>query len=788
MGKTARKERPSFCCGVLRLKDRVPFLLVAITCIIIALRIGILEPEFHYQKALSFGTYEEDGQVVNASFDSFAAYNRLVIPVMNVDGYQVNSSFLGQGKVDQVEIGLSEGELRLDYLEINGVAICAPCNESRYKVDLKIEGELDLFAEIGKKEAEAEKKDDWGKLEGFFRPRRISQATPLLGLYLSPSWKPVYNEKMPSSFYGTDAPAHLDRTAILVDHLKEGAWPVAIYSFASVLPAALMSAVFGITPQYAFKVYAIILFFAPIALFYLFSRKIPAGREAVFVFSSLIYLFIPSSGLLVGGWPDLFKYGMLPRTLATYLTLLFFYFAYEFVFEKKKARFLLAAFVFAAALLCHPKIFFPLLVMLLVLFLAAFLEGRLRKRVVVLAFACLSLSVGYALFVWENLLTLPPAQLGGVSISDWHQPLVALLQVGTLVLPILIILGGYAIWKQKLLFPALLASKALIILAIATSPQANDYFDFLDGLRYFPSFFLPMFFVAGMGMQRLYDYGKRCIASFKKSSKLDDITVLGAVVLLSIPTAIHCAGVFERQALIYRNLADDVGFAIEWEFLEEVRATAKDGYVAFIPYNLVSHYPISSLWPSFIGHQWYVDANSLYENMKERNSKYVILGNNKLSYEPDEKTRYEEYLEIKNDGRFIEIVSSGAGRLFALKDMPSIAPVGYYSEDAKVESYRIWYGKAWLKGRCEKDNCTIFLCNYALLNSKCTNKKGTCEIIKDEKTSLSKISGIGQGEFEITAEPAIGWHVVLLVAFGLVAAAGCYLFLIDEEKVLRSQR
>ena len=80
------------------------------------------------------------------------------------------------------------------------------------------------------------------------------------------------------------------------------------------------------------------------------------GSDAVFAISSFLYLCFPVTGLLTGGGPDLFMYGMTAQILATGLSLLFFLFAYEYLEAGGRARLALAALFFMLAFLSNQRI------------------------------------------------------------------------------------------------------------------------------------------------------------------------------------------------------------------------------------------------------------------------------------------------------------------------------------------------------------------------------------------------------------------------------------------------
>jgi hypothetical protein len=414
--------------------------------------------------------------------------------------------------------------------------------------------------------------------------------------------------------------------------------------------------------EYSYKLYSIALFFVPIALFLLFSRKLGAYAGAAFLFASLIYLYLPASGYPMGGGTDLFIYGMTPHTLATYLSLFFLYFAHGAVFERRGVVLPSALFLFAA--MANPRIIFSLAIMLAVLAAIALAHKKLR-RLALLSVACAG---ACAWFLAGTLQAFDFGAYGvveGAEIGSQLQGVMAFLQAGYVALPILFAIGSYFAIKRKSLFLACLASVAIVVLLCATSPEINRVVPFLDGLRFLPSFFLPMFFVCGFGAAVAFEALSGAMEGIAKMAGMDRVTAAGVVLFaLLVPFAILAASVMLLASPEYRM--ESPTLAAEYQWLREADAIA-GGAVAFNGRGEISQYPVYEKITARSSQVGTYDADRLYERMRKNNQDTVIFGNNlRVDFGSNESLR-QHYEKIAGDARFAEVISYGPGRAFVLR-------------------------------------------------------------------------------------------------------------------------
>jgi hypothetical protein len=235
-------------------------------------------------------------------------------------------------------------------------------------------------------------------------------------------------------------------------HLLRLQWPWAEYTYLSAMPASLIYILLGVSHQYAYKLWEILLFFLPIAIFYLFSRKLAGGKDAAFLFASLIYLFLPSQGMLVGGGADLFMYGMTAHTLATSLSLISLLFAYEFVVERKNPRFWLSLLFFVLAVASNQRIFISLAIGMGALFALSLVVTE-AKRALLLSIACAAAAAFLlAPFALNTGYATDYSVLGGASTESLGWSLVGFFQLGYFVLPFLFIAGVAAAVSKREMF------------------------------------------------------------------------------------------------------------------------------------------------------------------------------------------------------------------------------------------------------------------------------------------------------------------------------------------------
>jgi len=747
---------------------------VVVCALIYAFQLGIAEPEFHYQKAAAQALPAGSGNSSAISTAAFAAGNYLALPLMHAQNYSVRAVFEGTGRPASIRMLLSDPELSITRIAINGKEACSPCNLSaKYPLQLEEGGSLEALVETERRPLEIATKQN---SRSFFKTNVFTFVEPLLLLEVSGGWQATANGSIPASFYGVDAPFHIARIPVLAEYLSRAQWPYERYSFISILPAALLYMASGITPQYAFRIYEILLFFMPVALFYFFSRKLGRGRDAVFMFSSLLYFYLPSNGMLIGGGPDLFFYGMMPHTLATYLSLAFFYFAYEYALGKAAGAFLPAAASFGLAFLSNPRILPPLLAILVMVGAAALAAGRLR-RAALLGAACLAASAWSALPFFQSLKLAEYSALGGVKISSSIQAVFTFLGTGYLVLPALALAGAWAAFKRNELLAILLGAAALAVFLAATSPQLNQAFPFLDGIRLLPSFFLPVFFLGGLGAQWLWEQGKNALLKAQAHFKMDDLTFGGAVAFAILaPLAILFATAMLTASDQYRSIEKLPALAAERDFFEKSEAATGGGFFFFIPISYPSHYPAMSRdFYSYRSYNFdYANASGLAEKMGAAHIRYAVLGSAKAIENNSEKSRQQEYDELLSDPRFAEIIPIGTERLFELKGADAASPLGFYSEGARVQESEVRFDRARLRGECLRDSCWILVYNHMPLGSKCLSSQGSCAVEADNASGLAKISGIGRGSFEVATEPEPPGYFFPLSLLCAAALAGSF--------------
>ncbi len=636
---------------------RFPYVAVFLFCVVFAIQLGVQEPNLHFQKT---GAQVLVGCSTSLSF-AYAAGNQLLLYVPDENASSVHAAFEGNGNIDGVVIGKAgSSSLNLSSLRINGLEVCDPCDRGRHLLGRSAGGKLEVDADFYPVARPLDPPLGGG---AFFEKQLDSYIEAPLEIEVVGGWVASSNAAMPSSFYGIDAPFHIHAIKEMGEKIRRWQIPPIAYPFAGDIGGTVIYLALGTGSEYAYKLYNIALFFVPIALFLLFSRRLGAYAGSAFLFASLIYLYLPPSGYPMGGGTDLFIYGMTPHTLATYLSLFFLYFAYGFVFEKKGVALPSALFLFA--IMANPRILFSLAIMLAVLAAMALAHKKLG-RVALLSAACAG-ACGWFLAGTAQAFDFGGyGVVEGAAIDSQLQGAMAFLQSGYAVLPVLFAAGSYFAIKRKSLFLACLASVAIVVLLCATSPEINQVVPFLDGLRFLPSFFLPMFFVCGFGAAVAFEALVDSMEGLAKMAGMDRITMAGAVLFgLLLPFAVLSASIMLLAGPGYHMGSPTL--AAEYQWLREADSIV-GGRVAFDGRGEISQYPVYEKITARSSQAGTYDADKLYELMRKNGQGIVIFGNNlKVDFGSNESLR-QYYEKIVGDGRFAELVSSGPGRAVALRE------------------------------------------------------------------------------------------------------------------------
>lgn len=782
LGKTARcPGSPQRHSGIVQglaafLCKNVLVLIVVAFCAMAAIWIGALSPEYGFQKttALVFGECGKSPEAMSA----FAGRNGLVVPVDGKNPGSSQASFSGSGTVLGVKLkGSALAGINISAAYANGQKLCGPCRLGKgYGIAVPAEGTLHLRVETvpaGQGQAEGSKPE---KKFAFIDPLQCTFLQPYVEVETSGSWAAANNAKMPSTIYGVDAPFHSQRAGELAAYLGRLKWPSAQYTFVSAIPPALAVMAFGATPEYAYKLWQTALFLLPAAIFYLLSRKMARGKDAVFAISTLLYLAFPVSGLLTGGGPDLFLYGMTAHTLATQLSLVFFYFAYEYCAEKKRNSLLAAALFFMLAFLSNQRI----IVALGFLAASAAIPAALRHdfRRVLLFAACLAASV-----LWQAIPFFTATNfggygaLGGASIKQEGEWLMGMVQSGYVILPALFIIGVIESVRRKNLMPALLGSAAFMTLLFVSSPGVNRVFPFIDGLRFIPSFFLPAFFLAGVGGYAIWAAGFEAYAKLSKRHGWDQVAVGGGIALaLFIPLAAVFFVSASTSLDFYRLQTGALQIASDHDSFAEAAGVVGNERALYLSGMQTTHYPMSMQKPE----QFYFTNSGTPDGaageMERFRLRYLIIGPAKLTpYSMNgapPPSRSEEYLAFAQDGRFAEVPMHGATKLFQLKT--GEAGAEYFADGADISEYSIMEDRAEFSGFCGKENCSIAYFTGFAGKSACVNAGKPCGLSVDAGRRSATVSNLPQGAFDVRIEPENPDYFVPLALACVAVVCACH--------------
>ena len=639
----------------------IPVLLVVAFCIAFAVYLGALEPKLYFQKEAGI-----------SGIDAYAAGNSLLLRMPHGADMSASAAFDGTGSASSISFSLPSAGGNVTELDINGAQVCSPC-EAKTEYPVAGGGRLAVSVLVNETPVLVPgASGGWLARRAFFEKNAREDVDFPVLLTVGGGWRAAVEESMPSSFYGTDAPFHIHRVGVAAESLSRLSLPWASYTIESATPPALLVLLSGASQQYAFKLWEILVFFIPVTAFYLFSRKLPHGKDAVFLFASLFYLFLPSQGMLNGGGADLFMYGMVAHTLATSLSLFCLLFAYEFVAEGKPRGFWLSVLFCLLAVASNQRIAVAIGIGVFALFCLSLPMRRARMAILLgVAFAAASVWLVLPLFSQGGTVA-SYSVLGGASTEGLLQSVLGFFQLGYFLLPLFFAAGIAYSLGEKDLFALFLIASCLLVLVFATSQDANSLAPFLDGLRFMPSIFLPMFFISGMGAFAALGWARAGWRKLCSMFRLDDLDVS---VTFALAVLMPLAALFASLALSamdqYASEATSVAVAAEYGDLQSAYGIIGNECAVQSGRNAISFYPIYG--EGF--ERTYLfdgDANSTVAEMGNRDCGYLLLGSTKMLSDASQAARWQEYAALASDARLKEIKYGGAVPLFVLRGAQAV--------------------------------------------------------------------------------------------------------------------
>lgn len=741
-------------------------------CALYAAQLGIFEPHFDFQKTPQQALFGAACAVSVQGLYAYAAGDELLLYLPH-GGASAAAIFSGSGKAGSMQVEMDEPGMRLERLVLNGKEICAPCENGKTYAVSDLDGKF-LAVEAKSADGGAGYWNGTGtpRLAFFQQVVKTHVAAPL-HLKIS-GWVAETNQRMPSSFYGEDAPFHIRRVALLADYLTNGKWPWATYSFVSVLPPALFHAAFGVPHEYAFKLYEIALFFVPVLLFWLFSRKFPVLQDAAFLFASLAYLFLPTQGYPLGNGADLFLYGMMPHALATYLSLAFFYFAYEALLEKKAGSLLPAVLFFLLAAAANPRILLALAVALAVLAAGAAASGRLR-RLAILAIACAAATIWLAFAFLQDFDFGGYSSLGGVAAGGAEGSLLLLLQAGYGVMPVFFAVGAWLAWKQRNLFVLLVAAYSAVMFVIATSPAIAAAVPFADALRFLPSFYLPFVFAAGAGAAAFWGKTAAWLESARRKWKIrvdrDTLAVAFMIAILA-PFAALLFGLAQSGTDEYVSKLHSLEAASDYSSFEQARMVIGSERALLVTRAGGSEYPPFDSWLEKTGIAYHQDADGIASEMQRLRLRYVMAGNALSQWSASDVSAWELVKELGADPRFERVLSGGTVQVYALRGAAAAPDV--WGKNAAVEKAELLLDRAEVSGECFADACEALVYSQAMpASAACSSELGGCSVVYDKETGAWRVSGIKRGRFSFVLAPVHSGMEAALLFLGALVFIAC---------------
>ena len=755
------------------LSAHFPTLFIIAMCALYAASLGVHEPAFSF---LRVAGQASDGANCSATFplDAFARGGNVLLYAPSIGGSSVLASFEGYGKASSVKVVTDASGFEVGKLVVNGETVCEKCNSSiEYNLSAANEGRLEVYAGIydaGTGSATEEADGRWIK-NAFFVDYSKSYAQLPISIEVAGGWAAMPNEEAPSSFYNVDSPFHIHRIAELASYFPRLEWPHTFYTFFAVLPAGIAHFALGITPEYAYKLELIALFFVPLLLFCLFSRKIPHGSRAVFLFASFLYLAVPSNGLPIGSGADLFFVGLAAHTLATYLSLVFLYFAYEFLIEGRNGRLLPAVAFFALALLSNQRIAFALPFYFAALCAPLLATGGIRRCVPLGASCALAALLIFLPFTASSNPTSGYITLGGAGFGGGAgDAALAFFQIGYILLPFLFALGLYEASRRNSYFALVAGCAGLMAYIFAANPEVNRVMPFIDGIRLFPSFYLIAYFVAGIGCMAAYERMAAWLERMRLRLGLDRTTFAGAYALsMLFPIGLLAMSMMMAATALYGESTGTLQDASEISGIAKVQRVAGGESVLFVGRGAVSQHIV------FLGRadNFVMGSGSglgdIEQEMNASRARYLVFGNFWRENIGKNSSLMQDYRALASSPKFEEARYGGSNQLFLLRGAEGSRPAE--AAGANIAGYEILSDRARVDGFCHEPPCTVALHVDYGENTECVAPGGCW--LERKGDGFSVVHGIAGGEFHAEVQKKTP---PFMLPLGIVCAAGIAFF------------
>jgi hypothetical protein len=219
-------------------------------------------------------------------------------------------------------------------------------------------------------------------------------------------------------------------------------------------------------------------------------------------------------------------------------------------------------------------------------------------------------------------------------------------------------------------FLLFLLSCCALVFVFATSPEVNGTFPFVDGLRFMPSFFLPVFFISGAGALFLLERAFRWARAAGKRLKLDE---LDTAVSFTLAVLLPLSALFASSAMAsmdqYSAQASSLEAAAEYSSLQAAYSLTGSECVVFAGRNGVSFYPIyeDALDRTRMTGESGPDGIAL--QMKAEGCRYLLFGSTSIIINSSEATRFQKYSALSQSPMFEEIEYGGTVRLFRMREI-----------------------------------------------------------------------------------------------------------------------
>jgi hypothetical protein len=314
--------------------------------------------------------------------------------------------------------------------------------------------------------------------------------------------------------------------------------------------------------------------------------------------------------------------------------------------------------------------------------------------------------------------------------------------------------------------------------AFATSQSLAAAAPFADVLRFLPSFYLPMVFVAGAGAAAFWKEATGWLVSVRTKRKLRvDRNTLAVAVILAILVPLSAMLLSLAQAGVeqYASRPHSLEAASDYSSFELARSVIGGERVLLVSRAGESEYPPYDFWLEKTAIAYYQDAGSIASEMQRLRLRYVAVGNALHQWGEGDVSAAGLVKELDSDSRFALALSSGTARVYALRGAQA-APDAR-GENVMAERAELSLDRAEISGECRADACEVLVYSQTMpASAACESELGECSAAYDRDAGAWRVSGVRRGRFSFELAPRHSSIEAALLFAGALLLIVCSLY------------